>query len=89
MNLLAIEIGGKRFIPLPGYEGRVDRIPVRSIEAGYEEYRGVEIGTEWDLFALAGIAPVAVVVVGVVIAGNAAWYHGIGAKARERRRAGG
>ncbi len=36
-----------------------------------------------------GIAPVAVVVVGVVIAGNAAWYHGIGAKARERRRAGG
>jgi hypothetical protein len=54
-----IEIGGKRFIPLPGYEGRVDRIPVRSIEAGYEEYRGVEIGTEWDLFALAGAAPIA------------------------------
>lgn len=35
-----------------------------------------------------GIAPVATVVVGLVIAGNAAWYHGIGPKARERRRAG-
>lgn len=54
-----IEIGGTRLIPLPGYEGRVERIPVRSIDVGYEEYRGVEIGTDWDLFALAGVAPVA------------------------------
>jgi len=36
-----------------------------------------------------GIAPVATVMVGLVIAGNAAWYHGIGPKARERRLAGG
>lgn len=33
-----------------------------------------------------GIAPVAIVVVGLLIAANAAWYHGGGAKARERRR---
>jgi MFS family permease len=36
-----------------------------------------------------GIAPIAVVVVGALIAVNAAWYRGIGAKARERRRSGG
>ena len=36
-----------------------------------------------------GIAPVAVLVVALLIAANAAWYHGIGAKARERRRSDG
>jgi hypothetical protein len=54
-----IEVGGTRLVPLPGYEGRVDRIPIRSIDLGYEEYRGVELGTEWDLMALFGAEPVA------------------------------
>ena len=36
-----------------------------------------------------GIAPLAVVIVAVIIAANAAWYRGIGPKARERRRADG
>ncbi len=34
-----------------------------------------------------GIAPVAVIGVGLIIAANAVWYHGIGAKARHRREA--
>ena len=53
-----IEFGGSRLIPLPGYEGRVDRIPIRSVDVGYEDERGVEIGTEWDLMALLGERPV-------------------------------
>ena len=52
-----IESGGTRILPLPGYEGRVDRIPVRSLEMGYDEDRGVEIGTSWDLAAILGEAP--------------------------------
>jgi len=54
----ALAANGKGILPLPGYEGYVERLPVRSIEVGYEEDRGVEIGTEWDLFSLAGLAPV-------------------------------
>jgi hypothetical protein len=53
-----IQVAGTRLIPLPGYEGRVERIPVRSLEVGYEEYRGLQIGTEWDLMALAGATPI-------------------------------
>ncbi|MEY3025969.1 MAG: hypothetical protein RLZZ238_866 [Planctomycetota bacterium] len=52
-----IEAGGRRIVPLPGYEGRVDRIPIRSFEMGFDEDRGVEIGTSWDLPALLGEAP--------------------------------
>lgn len=52
-----IESGGTRILPLPGYEGRVDRIPIRSLEMGYDEDRGVEIGTSWDLAAILGEAP--------------------------------
>ncbi len=36
-----------------------------------------------------GIAPFAALAVAVLIAANAAWYHGFGAKGRERRRADG
>jgi len=52
-----IEAGGVRILPLPGYEGNVDRIPMRSIEMGYEEDRGVEFSSTWDLAALLGQAP--------------------------------
>ena len=38
-----IEVGGTRLIPLPGFEGRVDRIPIRSIDVGYDDNRGVEV----------------------------------------------
>jgi len=55
----AIEVGGGRILPLPGYEGRVDRIPLRGLQTGYEQGRGVELGTDWDLLALVGSAPVA------------------------------
>jgi hypothetical protein len=55
----AIEVGGGRILPLPGYEGRVDRIPLRGLQTGYEQGRGVEFGTDWDLLALVGSAPVA------------------------------
>jgi hypothetical protein len=54
-----IEASGTRILPLPGYEGFVDRIPLRSVSAGYLQNRGGEIGTEWDLLALAGAEPVA------------------------------
>ena len=53
----ALEAGGTRLIPLPGYEGSLDRLPIRSIEMGYDEDRGVELGTSWDLAALLGEAP--------------------------------
>ena len=55
----AIEVSGKRIVPLPGYEGRVDRVPIRGVQVGYEDERGVEIGTDWDLLALVGSGPVA------------------------------
>ena len=52
-----IMTSGTRILPLPGYEGRVDRIPIRSIDTGYADDRGVEIGTSWDLAAVFGLAP--------------------------------
>jgi len=52
-----LEAGGARILPLPGYEGRVDRIPVRSLGVGFDEERGVEVETRWDLAALLGDAP--------------------------------
>ncbi len=55
----ALQVNGSRVLPLPGYEGRIDRIPIRSITAGYQEERGVEFGTDWDLLALIGSKPVA------------------------------
>ncbi len=54
----AFEAGGNRIFPLPGYEGRVERLPVRSLETGYDEDRGVEFGSTWDLAALTGMAPI-------------------------------
>ncbi len=53
-----LEVGGMRVLPLPGYEGNVERIPLRSIEAGYDQDRGAEFGTDWDLMALTGAKPV-------------------------------
>lgn len=50
----ALEVGGTRLVPLPGYSGPVERVPLRSIEMGYEDDRGLEIGTSWDLAALLG-----------------------------------
>ena len=55
----ALQFNGTRILPLPGYEGRVDRIPIRSINVGYQEERGWEVGTDWDLLALIGAKPVA------------------------------
>jgi len=52
-----LEAGGRRILPLPGYEGRVDRIPVRSLAVGFDEERGTEIETRWDLAALLGEKP--------------------------------
>ena len=52
-----LEAGGRRILPLPGYEGRVDRVPVRSLSVGYDEERGAEIETRWDLAALLGEKP--------------------------------
>jgi hypothetical protein len=52
-----IEAGGTRIVPLPGYTGRVDRIPIRSFEMGFDEDRGLEIGTSWDLAAVLGQPP--------------------------------
>ena len=49
-----LEAGGSRLVPLPGYRGPVERIPIRSINLGYDEERGVELGTTWDLFAATG-----------------------------------
>ena len=49
-----LEAGGTRLFPLPGYEGRVERLPLRSLEMGFENDRGVELGTSWDLAALLG-----------------------------------
>jgi len=53
----ALEIAGGRILPLPGYEGVAGRIPLRGVRAGYERSYGVEIGTSWDLLALAGAEP--------------------------------
>ena len=53
-----LEVGGRRLLPLPGYQGRVDRLPVRSLSIGYEDERGVEIETDWDLFSLTGYEPI-------------------------------
>jgi len=50
----ALEAGGTRVLPLPGYEGPVERIPLRSLEVGFENNRGMQIGTSWDLAALLG-----------------------------------
>ena len=52
-----LEAGGTRIVPLPGYTGRVDRIPIRSLEMGFDEDRGFEIGTSWDLAAVLGQPP--------------------------------
>ena len=53
-----LDASGTRILPLPGYEGFVDQVPIRSVSAGYLQNRGGEIGTEWDLLALAGAEPV-------------------------------
>jgi len=50
----ALEAGGARIVPLPGYEGPVERIPLRSLEVGFENNRGMQIGTSWDLATLLG-----------------------------------
>ena len=54
----AIEAGGTRILPLPGYEGAVDSVPLRSLRTGYDDDRGAILGTSWDLLALAGADPV-------------------------------
>lgn len=53
-----LEVGGTRVLPLPGYEGNAEQIPLRSVQGGYDEYRGAEFGTDWDLMALTGVKPV-------------------------------
>lgn len=58
-NGAALQVSGTRILPLPGYEGQMERIPLRGINGGYQQNRGVEIGTDWDLLALVGSAPVA------------------------------
>jgi hypothetical protein len=54
----AIEASGTRILPLPGYEGEVDSVPLRSLRTGYDDDRGPILGTSWDLLALAGADPV-------------------------------
>ena len=53
-----IQIGGKRVFPLPGFEGPVDTPPIRGIKTGYEEFKGLQLSTEWDLMQLIGAKPI-------------------------------
>lgn len=54
----AIQVGGKRILPLPGFEGPVTTPAIRGIKTGYEEYKGLQISTEWDLMQLLAMKPV-------------------------------
>jgi len=39
----------------PSFRGTPGQFPLRSISSGYNSYRGVEVGTRWDLFNLLGV----------------------------------
>jgi len=43
------------FFYWPSFTGSPEKIPLKSTTVGYEEFRGVEIETRWDLIALLGV----------------------------------
>jgi hypothetical protein len=53
---LTVRAGGIPFFYLPEFSANADAIPFRSLKLGYDEDYGAEIGTEWDLFSLLGMA---------------------------------
>jgi len=50
-------VSGAPVLWYPRVSGRPDRFPLRSISSGYNSFRGVEVGTRWDLFSLLGVDP--------------------------------
>jgi lipopolysaccharide export system protein LptA len=50
-----VRAGGVPLFYWPGFSGRPERIPLRSARVGYENDRGVEIETRWDLMSLLGL----------------------------------
>lgn len=55
----SVQFFGTPVVPLPGYEGRLETIPLRSVAAGYDQGKGAEFSTDWDLMSLIGAAPIA------------------------------
>ncbi|HMN96638.1 MAG TPA: hypothetical protein PKC43_01605 [Phycisphaerales bacterium] len=54
---LTLRAGRAPFFWWPSASGRAGDIPLRSIGGGYSSVNGAAVETEWDLLALAGIAP--------------------------------
>ncbi len=54
----AIQVGGKRILPLPGFEGPVTTPAIRGLKTSYEEYKGLQVSTEWDLMQLLAVSPI-------------------------------
>lgn len=54
---LTIRANGVPFFFWPGFEGAAETSPLRSVRAGWDRYRGFEIGTKWDLLGLLALTP--------------------------------
>lgn len=77
-----IRAGGFPFFYWPRLQGTADRIPLSSIRVGYENDRGVEIETRWDLFSLMGIEPPGGVEGDLIVNGYTARGAGLGTRFR-------
>ncbi len=50
-----LQAGGVPFFYWPGFSGRPEDLLLRSIRVGFEDFRGTEIETRWDLMGLLGL----------------------------------
>ncbi len=77
-----INAGGVPFFYWPSLRASPDRLPLRSVRLGYEQDRGVEIETRWDLFALLGIRPPSGLEGDLLVDGYTARGAGVGTRLR-------
>ena len=66
---LTIEALGVPFFFWPGFNGEAETSPLKSIRAGWQRFKGVNIGTRWDFFALIGVEKPSWVAADLVIDG--------------------